>query len=105
MLSIGKSSGEKTGLGFDGSTNSSLRTKFVKALGTYAMPKTCVLTCPACGEVGHIRPFCEKKYLNHSDKFSMGAAHTHFSNLLREANSLSKLVHIPNSWLPKMKLM
>ncbi|CAL9029085.1 unnamed protein product [Prunus brigantina] len=31
MLSIGKSSGDKTGLGFDGSTNSSSGTTFVKA--------------------------------------------------------------------------
>ncbi|CAL9021631.1 unnamed protein product [Prunus brigantina] len=105
MLSIGKSSGDKTGLGFDGSTNSSSGTTFVKASGTYAMPKTCVLTCHACGEVGHIRPFCDKKYLNHSDTFSIGAARTQLSNLLREANRLSKLVHIPNSWLPKMKLV
>ncbi|CAL9007919.1 unnamed protein product [Prunus brigantina] len=33
MLSIGKSSGDKTGLGFDGSTNSSSGTTFVKASG------------------------------------------------------------------------
>ncbi|XP_028957459.2 uncharacterized protein [Malus domestica] len=105
MLSIGKSSGDKTGLGFDGSTDSSLRTKFVKASGTCAMPKTCVLTCHACGEVGHIRPHCDKKYLNHSDNFSVGTARTHLSNLLREVNRLSKLVHIPNSHLPKMKLV